>query len=243
MEARVHVRDVYLDFRELPGDSFDVFRSTRDIGEFDYVVTTSQGFYLDEAVNLAQSETTYFYKIRYFDGGEKETKVFTYPLGQQDNIARKIIQEYGVQLRIMKNPPLYLLARRHEGASHCPECWNPVTRKVRFADCERCGGTGQSAAYHAPVAIRVSRDLSAYSAMMMPEDVDKVKMSPISGWAAAVPRLMVDDIFVDTQGQRYRLMNVEHRMKGQSIIRQVFNAVPLEKGHPAYLVPVPEVNL
>lgn len=240
MEVRVHEHAVYLDFRDLPGERFEIYRSTRDIGEFELLTVTHQPFYVDQHVNLMQVELTYYYKVRTFDGDvQKETPVVTYVLGGQDNVARKIIREYATLLRVMKNPPLYLLAKRRQVAK-CPECWNPVTRKVRYAGCKVCNGTGELAGYHAPTPVTVSRDLSAFSTAMMPEDIDKVRLSPISGWMAGVPAVMVDDIFVDTQGQRYRIMNVERRMKSQSIIRQTFSAVPLEKGHPSYLIPIPE---
>lgn len=233
MKARVTPTGVALEWRELAADRFDVLRATHETGDFELLGTTVAWTFLDTGVNLWQADLRYHYRLRaHADGEVTEHGPFTYAPAY-DRQALKIMQEYDVLLRVMNNPVMRLLAKRRH-AVKCPKCWNPVTRKVRFADCPTCAGTGELSGYHRPVDVRVSRDVSAYVSSIVPEDVDHVRRTPVMGWAAASPSLMNDDVLVDRDGVRYLVQNVAPRTKAQAVIRYTFQAVPLEKGHPSY---------
>ena len=235
MRARVINGGIALEWRDLEGDRYELFRSTHETGDFEFLDSVEGWHYRDESVNLWQPDLRYHYKIRVHDGAEwTEHGPFTYRPGMHDRIALKIMQEFEAALRVMANPKMKLLAKRRE-AKKCPDCWNEVTQKVRFANCKRCDGTGELMGYHRPVELRVSREVSSYVSSIVPEDIDKVTLTPISGWALATPSLMNDDVLVDQEGVRYLVQNVTPRTKGQAVLRYMFQAVPLEKGHPSYL--------
>lgn len=235
MRARVVNGGIALEWRDLDGDRFELFRSTHETGDYEFLASTEGWHYRDDTANLWQADVRYHYKLRAHVGAEwTEHGPFTHRAGTHDRIALKIMQEYEVLLRVMRNPTMKLLAKRRE-AKKCPDCWNPITRKVRFSNCTRCDGTGELSGYHRPVELKVSREVSSYLSSIVPEDIDKVTLTPISGWAAASPSLMNDDVLIDRDGVRYLVQNVTPRTKGQAVIRYMFQASPLEKGHPAYL--------
>lgn len=219
----------------LEGDEFTLLRSTSPNSGFDIVAQQiTQPFYVD-AVSLYDDNIRYYYKVEGYSAGNKvaEDGPATLQYNKPDNVAHKVIHEAKVVLRVMKNPPVYFLLKRRVG-NPCPECWNPVTRRVKYAGCPVCNGTGTVQGYHDPIATRISQDVSQLVMASGDFDGDKAKLTPIRAWIGNTPLLTPEDIMVDVMDQRYKVVNVGRRTKSQYVIRQVIDLVPLEKGHPAY---------
>lgn len=242
MNARLSNGGIVIEWRELSGERFEVFRSTHETGDYEFLAVTNDWFYRDTDVNLWEVDVRYHYKVvAHEETSRTEHGPVAVRAGEPDRYALKMMQEFDVLLRVMNNPTMKLLVKRRV-AKKCPDCWNPVTRKVRFANCKRCDGTGELMGYHRPVEIRTSREISSFISSIVPEDLDKVTLSPISGWVAATPSVMNDDVLISREGHRYVIQNVMPRTKGQAVVRYLFQAVPLEKGHPAYLAEEGEWN-
>lgn len=242
MIARVQGNAIYLEWRDIAGEQYDIFRSTHEEGDYELLTTTMLPCHLDTEVSLAEPETRYFYKIRsLIQGEQKFSQWFTFRYEKPDRMAMKMIREYETVLRVMRNPPMTLLVRKRFGQK-CPNCYNEITQKRNFADCTVCDGSGELTGYHAPHAIQVSREMSTYQSSLQPEDMAKVELSPISGWSLPVPSIAPDDILVDSENQRYVVTYVQPRTKSQSVIRYMFQASPLEKGHPVYNISIDGVN-
>lgn len=242
MKARLINGGILIEWRELSGERFDILRSTHETGDYEILSTTEGWHFRDEGVNLNQVDLRYHYKVIEHEGTSRtEHGPISVRAGRHDRYALKMMQEYEVILRVMNNPTMKLLVKRRH-AKKCPDCWNPVTKKVKFANCKRCDGTGELMGYHRPIEIRVSREISSYVSSIVPEDLDKVTLTPVSGWVAATPSIMNEDILIDREGHRYLIQNVMPRTKGQAVIRYMFQANPLEKGHPAYLAEEGEWN-
>lgn len=242
MIARVQGSAISLDWRDIDGNRYEVFRSTHEAGDYEFLTATSHPFHLDEQVSLAEPDTKYFYKIRSTVEGEQTlSDWFTFRYEKPDRIAMKIIREYTTMLKMMQNPPMTLLARKRF-ARKCPNCYNPISNKRRFSECDVCDGNGEMSGYHLPFSLQVSRDISSFQASLQPEDIGKVDISPISGWVLPVPSIAPDDILIDQENQRYIITSVQVRTKSQSVVRYMFQASPLEKGHPAYQLKIEEVT-
>ena len=113
-----------------------------------------------------------------------------------------------------------------------------MTKRVRFPNCKVCGGTGILQGYHDPIAVRISRDVSQMVISSDISDTDRTSLTPVRAWIGNFPRLHPEDVMVDTQNQRFKVISVSPRTKSQYLIRQVLDLVPLEKGHSAYNVEV-----
>ena len=203
--------ELYIEW-ELEGEAFRISRSTSPASEFE-VVADSAGAKVSE-----DGPQTLEYTIR-------------------DPIANKVLTESNVLLKQMRNPPVFFLLKRRVSMP-CPNCWNPVTRRVRFPNCPVCGGTGKIGGYHLPIPARVSQDVSQLVVASDAFDSDKVNMTPIRAWTTNYPRVYPEDIMVDIMNQRFKIVSVARRTKSQYVIRQVLDLVPLQKGHPAYQVEV-----
>lgn len=227
-------------WQELEGDSFKIFKSTSPESGFEILKTDyKKPIYVDEDVNLYDVGLRYYYKVEGYTGGLKvsESKGETPRYNRRDNEANKIIHEFEVVLRAMGNPPVKVLLKRRAG-KRCPNCWNPVTNKVRFSDCPVCHGTGISEGYHNPIDVKISRDFSQlidYTSML---DGDKVNKSGVNAWVMNAPLVSPGDVIIDVMNQRFLVERVVQRTRSQYIIRQILDLTPLEKGHPAYTVDV-----
>lgn len=231
--------ELYIEW-SIQGEEFELSRSTSPDSEFEPVaVHHSQPFFVDYDVNLFDENVRYYYKVTGFIDGNKvsEDGPATLEYNSRDNVANKVIQESKVVLRMMNNPPVYFLLKRRVGYP-CSECWNPITKRVSYANCPVCNGTGIMDGYHAPIPSRVSQDVSQLTMASGELDSDRVRLSQIRAWTTNTPLLYPEDILVDMLNQRYKIVNVARRTRSQSIIRQIIDLVPLDKGHPCYQVEV-----
>lgn len=234
------LNEMYIEWDQ-EGDLFTLFRSTSP--ETGYMVVAEhieQPFYMDGTVNLYDPNLRYYYKVEGFRDGDRvsTSNPSTLEYNVKDGVAHKIIYEARKALLAMKNPPVHFLLKKRSGA-RCPECWNPVTKRIRYSNCSACNGTGFLTGYHIPIQAKVSQDISQLAMNSGELDGDKVSLSPIRAWTTNYPLLTPEDVMVDVLNRRYKVVNVSRRTKSQYVIRQVLDLVPLESGHPAYGVEVP----
>lgn len=234
----VSLTEMYIDW-SMEGSRFSVYRSTSPQDDFQLLGETDQRFFVDTTGNFYDENIRYYYRIEGYVGDLKvdEEGPETLIYNTKDAVAGKFIYEYNVVLSVMRNPKVCFLLKMREGTK-CPNCWNPVTNRVQFADCDVCNGTGIIQGYHPPVISRISQDVSQLQLASGEMDEDKVNLSPIRAWIPNYPLLYPEDVMVDINNQRYKVVNVARRTKSQFVIRQVLDLSPLEKGHPAYNVEV-----
>lgn len=237
---------VFLQWESLAGDTFSVYRSQVEHEGFELLiqnVTTST--YTDATVHFDDDAVRYFYKVKGLSSAGavvSESVPVCVMYNQQDRIAFKIMYEYDVVLRVMANPFLHLFVRKRVD-ERCPTCWNPVTKKVRFADCNQCQGSGLVVGYYSSVPIRVSADVSQFAWNPDMFDSNKVNISQIGVWTMPTPVIRPGDILADVMGHRFIVSICIPHTKSQYVIRQQLQLLPLDQGHPSYLlVPDTEVS-
>lgn len=231
--------EMYIEW-ELQGETFTIYRSTSPASGFEKLAEfIVQPFFIDASVNLFDENVSYYYRVEGFSSGVKisEAGPETIQYAKADGVANKVIHESNVLLKQMKNPPVFFLLKRRVGMP-CPNCYNPITKRVKFPNCQVCGGTGLVSGYHDPIATRISQDVSQMMVSSDAYDSDKTTLSPIRAWITNYPRLHPEDVMVDIMNQRFKVVGVTPRTKSQYLIRQVLDLVPLEKGHSAYNVVV-----
>lgn len=229
-----------LQWPDMNGDFFQVLRSTSVDSGYEILANDlTVPVYVDETVNLHDTGRRYYYKIKSFEGGVVvgETGGATTVYNPRHPIANKVIYESQVVLKAMNNPPVKILLKRRSG-KRCPECWNTVTNRPRFANCTTCNGTGVIGGYHEPIETRISRSFSQLYDNSSALDGDKVRQTDVDAWISNVPLISPGDVIADAMNQRFLIESVTQRTFSQYIIRQLLTMTPLEKGHPAY-----EVNL
>lgn len=241
MRVVIHdLHSVLIQWEELEGDTFTLFKSTSPDSGFEILATNlTHPFHIDNEVNLFEVGRRYYYKVKGYVGGVEvsESESATPEYNVRDGVTNKVIYENKLALRVMNNPPIFIVLKRR-GGKRCPNCWNEITHKVRFANCEVCNGTGFIHGYHKPIKSMISRDFSQLMNGSNMLDDDKVLLSAVDAWITSVPLVSPGDFIVDVMNQRFSIEGVAQRTRSQYVIRQVLNLVPLEKGHPAYSVEV-----
>lgn len=229
---------LHIQWADLKGESFELSRSSAPDSGYEIIATDLlTPFYQDTNVNLSDNGRRYFYEVKGYTGGVEVDKssggVAQY--SKPDGIANVVIHESQVVLKVMNNPKVQILLKRREG-KRCPNCWNPITKKVRFTDCPVCNGTGIIGGYHLPIVTRISRDFSQLADNTSMLDGEKVDKSPVQAWITNTPLVSPGDVIADIMNQRFLIERVVQRTKSQHIIRQIIDMIPLEKGHPSYNV-------
>ena len=224
----------------IAGEIFNLYRSENNLNNFELIREgLNQPFYLDEDVNMYNAALNYYYKVEGMSGslivGTDGPASLNY--SGADNIAVKVIHEAQTALRVMNNPGVWFLLKQRK-STPCPVCWNPITKKPKFSNCDVCGGTGKLQGYHPPIPSRISQDVSQFTMSSGPEDSENVKLSPIRAWIMNVPLVYPEDVMVDVTNQRFKVVNVARRTKSQYVIRQILDLVPLDKGHPSYNIQI-----
>jgi len=233
-------RELTVEWFDLSAEWFRLWRSTNEFEGFEIVEERIEvPYYLDTEVELGSVDYLYFYKVEGFNGMTQvvTSKAFSPIYNEVDYIARRVQKDAETMLRVMKNPPVFLLSKRRVGMK-CPNCWDPVLRKVKFSNCKVCDGTGEVQGYFKPIQIRLSTNVSSYMGTLSVEDVDKVTLTPIEAWTTGYPRIFPGDVIVDRMNKRYKVQNVSPRTHAQQVVRQLLSLIYLEVGHPVYDVEV-----
>lgn len=232
----ISLKELYIRWDNVIGDEFKLLRSTSPHDGFEVIADSLVvPFYIDDAVNLFDPAIRYYYKVISLSGGVEveETETFTFIYHKADQVAHKVIHESRVVLRVMDNPPVYVLLKKRKGEP-CPDCWNTITKKVRFANCKTCNGTGELSGYYASVPVRISQNVPQLVSNADTLDGDQTSLTPIDAWVSNYPLLSPGDVIVDVMNQRYSVERVAPRTKNQYVMRQLLQLYPLPKGHPAY---------
>jgi hypothetical protein len=227
------LKQMYISW-DTPGEMFVVFRSTSPTSGFKEIASgVKQPFYIDETTNMYDI-LPYYYKVEGYVNGAKisEDGPATLAYNEIDRIAAKVIHEARVALRMMNNPPVYFLLKRRAEIPN-PENWNPITGRPRYDEAET-----KVQGYHDAIATRVSQDVSQMLMASSEEDAEKIRLSPIRAWILNFPLVYPEDVMVDVNNQRYKIISVARRTKSQFVIRQILELAPLDKGHPAYDIEV-----
>lgn len=231
---------IYLEW-SLAGDYFNISRSTSPDDGFETIASNIiQPFYTDTTADSYDENIRYYYMVYGFssDGTQLSTDgPGTLIYNTMDNIANKLMYEAEVNLRMMNNPPVFFLLKKRVGTP-CTQCFNPITKRPRYSDCEVCNGTGYVGGYHSPIISRISQDVSQLMLASGELDADKTVLTPITAWVLNTPLLYPEDVMVDVLDQRYKVVSVGRRTKSQYVTRQLLNLAPLEKGHPVYQIDV-----
>lgn len=232
----ISLSEMYVNWNGQEGDYFELLRSESSESGFEIICSqTEYPFYIDRKVNLFNPGIHYYYKVKGYVGGivASESEAIPFHYHKADPIANKVIYEAKVALRVMDNPPVFVLVKKREGVT-CPNCWNSVTKKTRFANCPVCNGTGKIFGYYPSFPIRVSQNVSQLVDTSNMIDGDNVGLTPIDAWTLNRPLLSPGDVLVDITNQRYKIEHVAPRTKSQFVMRQLLQLYPLPKGHPAY---------
>ncbi len=153
-QATPKARTVWWSFRPTNRDlteiEVSIHRSFSPNEDFEKVGTVRypQTYFVDEEVNLKDFwRGAYYYITAVVDGRTLETQVSGL-YSDPPVAAKQIVREVDLALRFGGQPMFVYLKRK---GVRCPDCWDPVLKKVTSSKCRTCFATGYLGGFHSPV--------------------------------------------------------------------------------------------
>lgn len=117
---------------------------------------TSQYEYVDVTPNLIDLHKKYYYKVAAteFSGNTPVQTFYSHAFtwdGDLDLVGLYVVEEHLFLYRhTSAGVPTMIYQRRHDG-EQCPNCWDPVLKRVTTSNCSVCYGTGKLEGYYPPI--------------------------------------------------------------------------------------------
>jgi hypothetical protein len=113
--------------------------------------------FVDYTAQLYDLQKAYEYRIRaveYSPTGEA-VQTFTSASASSneadpDLVGMYITEEHIFKYRYVDGVPVFIYKKKHDGL-YCPECWDPVLKRVTKSNCATCYGTGKAEGYYPPI--------------------------------------------------------------------------------------------
>ena len=136
--------------------------------------------------------------------------------------------------------PCLIYSRKHEG-ERCPNCWDPVLKKVEYSNCPQCFNTGRLGGYYHPVLTQVKID----PVRKINEPGDTLRqVEQTTALVAYFPLVKPQDIIYEVNaGERWRVVTVDPTEKKRSIVHQDLSMVSLNPGDIEHKIPIPGSGL
>jgi hypothetical protein len=220
----------------------NISRSYSPTGPFESLadVPGNSNVFRDAGAHLKDKWREVYYKLRITSsaGIEDETK----PVGLRtipplDAVA--VRRRLDILLKFQGIPCL-IYTRMHEGA-RCPDCWDPVLKKVEYSNCPRCFNTGRLGGYYFPVLTQVK--IEPVRKMNEPGDTLR-QTEQTMALAAYFPLIKPQDLIYEMNaGKRWRVVTVDPTEKNRTIVHQDLTLIGLNPGDIEHTLPIPGSGL
>jgi hypothetical protein len=230
---------------------FFVQRSNSPEGPFDELNTpaplTDVYTFTDTQIDRLSKWRRYFYRIRAIDVTDPTVEVISSPkeflvpiLNIQSLVQREIIRTEKIILNGIGITPSTvgikcLVFIRRTFGQRCPDCWDPVKKKVSRSQCEQCFAVGFKGGYHAPIVVDVNFSPPADQVELTP--IGETQPDVIKAWMTNYPPLTGGDLIVDSNNVRWRVVNQTRTEALRNMVRQTLSLYHLPPGDIEYLVP------
>ena len=153
-------------------------------------------------------------------------------------IRHKIQRDIGLSLRVGDGIPFTVFSRKHWGL-RCVECFDKLTKQVLNARCSSCYGTGFIGGYDSGYNLLGRKGTTNVQTNVGPQG--KVEVNQLQVTLLDYPRLVVDDLLVETRQNRRYVVKVVTRteIRGVPVHQQVICS-ELARDSVEYLLPVPD---
>lgn len=105
-------------------------------------VPLSDGVYVDDSFDVQDQWTLPFYKLTVVSQSDGSKEYGPYHFRDEpDKIGRAIIRHVNLLMRNIGVPVLIYQEAFGPGAERCPDCWDPITERAMYSNCETCHGS------------------------------------------------------------------------------------------------------
>jgi hypothetical protein len=190
----------------------------------------------DVQVNLLHKWRQYYYKLRVVDRRTQESvEVGPAATGEAppDLIAAEIIRLEDTLFREFVGRRCWLYAARTFGP-RC-SCFDATMNRIMRSNHAPCFGTGYLGGYMSPVEVFVQIDPNPKQDGMA---VIPIQPGDAMGRMISFPPANPNDILVESDNRRWRIMNVRSTQRLRATVRQEMQLHEIPRGDIEYLLPV-----
>jgi hypothetical protein len=157
----------------------------------------------------------------------------------RDVVHEFIVGEHNFKFRHVSGVPVLVFNRMYDGNGvKCPNCWNPVIKKVMRSDCETCFGTGTPNGFYEP--IYTWADLSPESNSTQIVEWGEKQPSQMDVIFSDYPRLRTKDIIVELgSGKHWAVVNSMNAEKRRSAMLQLIRLDLINPSDVEYKLNIP----
>jgi len=212
---------------ESPSEGFESIGSVNLLTEFSFL----------DPIHWQSPHRRIFYKIISYDAGIpfKESQVVAqenYP----DLLAIEVSRQYNILLKGVNGHKPYVgmkctLYKRNNLNSHCPDCYDTVSRQIILSNCERCKGTGNINGYYDPVPLYIGKQ-PIDKTVTIGQTETQPRLTQF--WTSNFPIISLRDIIVEENEDHWIVDNVEPSERQRHVIHQIITASALYRGSIEY---------
>ena len=200
--------------------------------------------YMDYTGSLFDLRKLYYYRVDAveFSGSVEvqtfSSEVFTWD-GKLDLVGAYVVEEHLFLYRhTSAGTPAFIYKKKKEGA-RCPDCWDPILKKVTKSNCTTCRGTGFLGGYYKPIDAWMGFNPSPKVSSIADWGEKQINQTDIE--FTDYPVLNIGDLVLELKTHKYwKIDNVRHTEKGRVIMTQIARASAVNRSDIEYSIEVPE---
>lgn len=204
--------------------------------------------YLDLSTKLLDVQRSYTYQVRlartsnisveHPAGFVAQTEPFSWD-SPRDVVQEFVVGEHNFKFRYVSGVPILVFNRRFESdGTTCPNCWNPVLKKVMRSDCTVCFGTGIISGFYDPVYTWA--DLSPESNSTQIVEWGEKQPSQMDVLFTDYPRLRSKDMIVElSSGKHWVIVNAMSAERRRSAMLQLIRVDMVNPSDVEYKIEIP----
>lgn len=200
--------------------TFEIIRSESPSGPFDTICTPfkDQYVFVDNIIQVAHRWRMYFYAIKITNilTGDTDTTDAVAKEPDPDLIALELRRHMQLLFREFAGRRTWILPVRTFG-QRC-ECWNKILQKRMRSGCITCFDTGFVRGYLSPIEIFGQIDPSPKAEQNT--NVGAMHQSNTTGRFGAFPPLKPDDLVIEPENRRWRIISVSQTEQVRARVHQ-----------------------
>lgn len=199
--------------------------------------------YVDVEPTLKVYQKNYYYRVdarEYRSNAVVQTfqsALFTWDIGE-DLVGTYIIEEHEFKYRYIAGAPAMVFKRKRNEVP-CPDCFDPVMKRVTKSNCQTCYGTGKLGGFYKPIPIWM--DFNPENEATAIAEFGEKQSGQTDGELSNYPLLDAGDIILDVLPNKLlRVENIMRAEKRQVVLRQLVRLNEVNRSDIEYKIPVDE---
>lgn len=200
--------------------------------------------FVDLTANLLDLNKVYYYRVRAVEISDEGSFLQTFTSegttwdGDLDLVGLYIVDEHNFAFRWVYGVPAMVFKKKHDG-TYCPECWDPVLKRLSKSGCTTCYGTGRLGGYCPPIEVWMNYEPDPKVESVTEWGLRQSSFSEIM--MTNYPLLTPDDVIVELKPNRFwKVENVRYPEKNRTIVLQMAKVNAVNTSDIEYQIKVPE---